>query len=138
MNEILKTTMLFAACASIIANYPHTYWAIDYISNVKEKFKVLDTWQVSPKNIQNYIFCVIISSAIMFLVFLGLIWFAIAGCVIEIMINCYYVHCSYEEKYLRVKDDQLERKRRKLKGAYFFAVIYPTCIIVFSLIYDSL
>ena len=31
---ILQNTMLFFACASIIANYPHTYWAIDHISNV--------------------------------------------------------------------------------------------------------
>jgi len=151
----MKTTMLFFAAMSIIAQWPHNFWAIDYISNVKEKFKVWDVWEVSPKNIQNYIFCMIISSAIMFLIFLNLIWYAVAGCIIEILINCYYVHCSYEEKYLRVSDQQskalpdssrklggtspkLTRKRRSLVGAYFFAVLYPTCIIVFSFIYHSL
>lgn len=133
----LQNTMLFFACASIIANYPHTYWAIDYISNVKESFMILGRWEVNPKAVQNYIFCVIISTAIMFLIFLELTNYAIAGCALEIVINCYYVYCSYEEKYSRSTDNNV-RKHRKLVGAYFFAVVYPTAIITFSLIYHNL
>lgn len=136
----MKTTILLFAVLSIIANYPHTYWALDYISNVKEKFKFrVKGTEFSPKKIQNVIFCLIISTSILFLVLTNKEFWAMAACVVEMVINAFYVHSSYEERYKRIKDEKKkEAKPRQLKGAYFFAILMPFCIYVFSYLYMEL
>ena len=134
--EFLKIGILVMAAVVTAANYPHTYWVIDYTSNVKQKFMLFDKWKINPRAVQNYIFCAVISTAIMFLVFLKLHWWAFGGCTIEVMINCYYVYCAYEEKYLRNKDESaMTRKKRSLVGAYFLAFLFPACIYLFSYLY---
>jgi len=137
----MKIAILIMAAMVTIANYPHTYWVIDYTSNVKEKFMLFNRWHINPRALQNYVFCAIISTAILVCVFLEKHAWALSGCAIEVLINCYYVYCAYEEKYLRQKKDDplpMKRKFRSLVGAYFMAVLYPACIYAFSYFYMSL
>ena len=136
----MKEVILSFAILSILVNYPHTYWALDYVSQVKEKFTLWESlggYTISPKSIQTYLFCIILSTAILFLVIMELTLVAGAFCVIEIIINSYYVYCSYEEKYLRHGSDENAQKRkfRSLFGAYSFGILIPVLIYTFSHLY---
>ena len=137
----MELTLLLFAGLSVLVNYPHTYWAMDYVSNVKERAVVFG-YEVSPKVIQNYIFCTILSTSIMCMVVLKLDNWAAAACIVEIVINTYYVYCSFEEKYKTVRASKSgkmnPKKLRGMIGAYFFGALIPVCIFVFSYLYVHL
>lgn len=120
----MKYFILAFAILSIISQLPHAYWTISYTSNIEGKLSI----------IQNIVFCLIIATSILVLVFMELHKWALIGAIVETLINVYYVHCSYEEKYSRANANR-SRKHRELIGAYFIGVLIPTCIYVFSYLY---
>ena len=117
----MKYFILAFAILSILSQLPHAYWTIKYTSNIEGKLSI----------IQNVVFCVIIATSILVLVFMKLHKWALIGALVETLINVYYVHCSYEEKYARANANK-SRKKRELIGSYFIGVLIPTCIYIFS------
>lgn len=136
----MKTILLAFAALSIISQIPHAFWMIDYVSNLKTDTRIFGK-TVNQKLIQTVVFCLIIANAILFLVLLNLHTYAVIAVVVEALINCYYVFCSYEEKYkefdLRTKHSReiLKEKRMKLVGAYFVSILIPVCIYIFTYLY---
>ena len=129
----MKTALLVFAILSIASQIPHAYWVVDYVSNLPDRSRI-GTFSLNPKAIQNAVFCLIIANAILFCVLLGLHNWALAGVIIEVIINTYYVYCSYEDKYRR-RNTSREDKPRKLAGAYFIGGLIPVCIYVFTWLY---
>lgn len=127
----MKYFLLFAAILSVLSQLPHAYWMIDYVSNIPDKYKI------PLRIIQNVVFCMIISASIIVLVYLELHIWAAAAVFIEIAINFYYTYCSFEEKYIRTKSENIIRKKRELVGSYFLGVLIPLCIFVFSWLYTQ-
>lgn len=129
----MKYILLTFAALSIASQIPHAYWVIDYVSSLKESGSI-GRFKFNPKAVQNSLFCLIIANAILFCVLLELHVWALAGVIIEVVINEYYVYCSYEDKYSR-RNSNKEDKTRKLVGAYFIGLLIPVCIYVFTWLY---
>lgn len=136
----MKSILLAFAALSIIGQIQHAYWMFDYVSNLKTDTRIFGK-VVNQRQLQTVVNCIIIANAILFLILLNMHNWAIAAVVTEALINCYYVFCSYEEKYkefdLRTKQsrDMLKEKRMKLIGAYFVSLLIPVCIYIFTYLY---
>lgn len=139
----MKTSLLILAILTIAVQNFHSYWVIDYVSNLESGWKRL---------FQNWIFCFIISAAILILVFLKIEIGALIAAVLEIGVNAYYTYCSNKELELSIKDEieemdkrkkkevqklvaQLRGIKRKLIGAYALSVIIPSMIYLFTYLY---
>lgn len=125
----MKPFYLVLAILSILSNVPHTYTVVKYVTKVRpNKLAELQAW----------VFCGIISLAIMFSVFEGLWIVAIAGCIVEIAINSYYTYTQYDEEYRSLTaPSKLRAKRLRSIGSYGLGVIIPACIAVFSHLYTT-
>lgn len=120
----MKYLLLTFAILSIASQIPHSFWYVDYISNLEGHWK----------RIQNIVFCAIIATAILVCVLMGLHVWAAVGVLVESVINIYYVHSSYADLYKDGRKNRDDRKR-KLVGAYFLAVLIPLCVYLFSYLY---
>lgn len=129
----MKYFILMFAILSVLSQLPHAYWTINYTSNIEGNFKTRGG-VIYVSFIQNIVFCMIIATSILILVFMELHRWALIGAIIETLINVYYVHCSYSEKYSR-KNSNTDSKKRQLVGAYFLGCLIPACIYVFSYLY---
>ena len=138
----MKYFILGFAILSVLSQLPHAYWTINYTSNIRGVIKGR-YGTISVSVVQNIVFCMIIATSILILVFMKLHAWALIGAIVETLINIYYVHCSYEELYqlppdrrmTREMNEILREKKRKLVGSYFIAILIPTCIYVFSYLY---
>lgn len=91
----------------------HTWWAIDKFSTLSGK----------AKTVQNIMFCTIIEMAIIGFVLDGKHLYALAGAIVAITVNWYYYQHNFTKNHTL----------KKTWLAYFFAVLIPICIFVFSL-----
>lgn len=102
---------------SIASQLPHALWSIENNSKIKVK------WE---RVAQKWAFCLIISGGVLGFVLEGLHWYALAGSVIDIIINVNYYNG-------RQPHTSFVKKLKKDSFLYFLAVLIPMSIFVFSL-----
>lgn len=105
---------------AILSQIPHAWWAIARYN------KLPVSWMA---NVQNGVFCGIISVGILGYVLLGKHMYALAGAFVEIAINLYY----YNQQFGGKGQSTLSQKISKNWLAYFLAVLIPMTIYFFSL-----
>jgi hypothetical protein len=116
----MKTLFLILSILAIFSQVPHAFWSIERYNKVKPEWLAL---------VQNIVFCAIISVGIMAFVLVEKHYYALAGAVVEIVINIYY----YSNQFKNIQDPI-----KKHWLAYFLAVLIPITIFVFSYQYAKL
>lgn len=97
---------------------------IPHVFHVFYKFNQLEReW---AKKFQSGIFCGIISLAILYFGILGHHWWALGGAMVEILFNFYYYSSSL------IKFKSWKERFKKQWIAYFWSILIPFCIWIFS------
>lgn len=116
----MKTLFLTLTILSIASQVPHAWWSIQRYNRIQIP------WMA---NLQNAVFCVIISVGIMAFVMIEKHYYALVGAIVEIIINMYY----YNNQFRNTQD-----AFKKHWLAYFMAILIPMTIFVFAYTYSQL
>lgn len=115
----MKTYFLILVVAIIAVQSFHAYYVLDKFNRMKTK---------AMREIQNILFCSILGFGILGFALLDQVWYALAGAIIETIINVYYM-----ESGLRKNTNRMDKFI-----AYFLAVVFPMTIYFFSETYASI
>ena len=116
----MKSLFTVLMVASIISQVPHAYWAIDHFSQIENK---------ALRIVQNVVFCSIISVGIFGFAMIDKDDHALAGAMVEIIINFYYYDKQFKGKGQATMRDKISKNWL----AYFLAVLIPMMIYFFAL-----
>lgn len=116
----MKYLFLALTILSILSQIPHMIWSIERYNRIKQ------TWL---KNIQIGSVCSIISIGIAAFAYIGEVWYALGGAVVEIVINMYYYNNQFSN---------IQNPFRKHWLAYVLAVLLPMTIFIFSHQYSKM
>ena len=117
-----ETSLLILVIGAIASNLPHQYYTFDSFSSIDNKF---------IRVVQNTIFCGLVSLGILVYAIKGDYLIASGGAIIEMVVNFHYYNNQFSER-------DWKRRIRKNWAAYFFAVIIPSLILLFSHTYAEL
>ena len=118
----LTHAILALTIGAIFSNIPHQYTVFDSFSSIENKYLRIA---------QNSIFCGLVSFGILTYALLGSHWIAFGGALVEIVVNFHYYNNQFKERDWR-------KRLKKNWAAYFFAVVIPMLILLFSYTYSQL
>lgn len=116
MNDFIQISLIVLLIGSIFSNVVHQYDVFDSFSSIESKFLRI---------LQNLVFCGLVSYGILIFALLGELWVSAAGAVIEMIVNFEYYNRKFTER-------DIMKRIKKHWAAYFFAVIIPSLIFLFS------